>query len=110
VIEAGTTNVIDEGEFLTPDDLGQAERYERSGKGHRGREIGGERLQIHKPPVCEICGEVVHGRRLHIHHKDKNRRNNDLNNLQVVCVSCHNNVIHKRKRDELGRFTNEEVV
>jgi len=65
---------------------------------------------IHKPPVCEICGEVVHGRRLHIHHKDKNRKNNDLENLRVVCVSCHNNVIHKRKRDQFGRFTNEEVV
>ncbi len=26
---------------------------------------------------------------LQVHHKDKNRNNNDLNNLELVCPNCH---------------------
>ncbi len=65
---------------------------------------------MNKPSICEECGEVVSGKRLHVHHKDKNRRNNDLRNLQIVCVKCHNNVMHKRQRDALGRLMKEGVV
>jgi len=61
---------------------------------------------IHKEMVCEFCG-VTEG--VHIHHKDKNRKNNSLDNLQVVCVSCHNNILHKRSRDNYGRFIKEVV-
>lgn len=64
---------------------------------------------INKPPICELCGKEPTGRNLHIHHKDKNRKNNDLDNLQVVCSHCHMNVIHKRERDEKGRFMKEVV-
>lgn len=64
----------------------------------------------YKPPICEICGDKPTGRSLHVHHIDKDRTNNDLDNLQVVCVSCHNTKIHIRERDYLGRFTGREVV
>jgi len=65
----------------------------------------------HKERVCELCGGVPRNKRnLHVHHKDGNRKNNDLENLQVVCVWCHNNILHKRQRDEFGRFVSEEVV
>lgn len=37
---------------------------------------------------CERCGydkfEI-----LQVHHKDKNRANNDLNNLELICPNCH---------------------
>ncbi|OHA46444.1 MAG: hypothetical protein A2541_00550 [Candidatus Taylorbacteria bacterium RIFOXYD2_FULL_36_9] len=37
---------------------------------------------------CEQCGygksEV-----LQVHHKDRNSRNNDLNNLEIICPNCH---------------------
>ena len=37
---------------------------------------------------CERCGydkpEI-----LQIHHKDRNRRNSDLNNLEIICPNCH---------------------
>ncbi|WP_372447098.1 HNH endonuclease signature motif containing protein [Paenibacillus cisolokensis] len=66
---------------------------------------------VHKPPICEVCGDIPEdSRRLHVHHKDKDRSNNDLSNLQVVCVSCHNNILHKRERDRFGRYTGKEVV
>jgi 5-methylcytosine-specific restriction endonuclease McrA len=55
-------------------------------------------------------GEQISGRKLHIHHKDKNHNNNSLDNLQVVCVRCHNLIIHKRDRDELGRFISKEAM
>ncbi len=62
-----------------------------------------------KPRRCEICGKKDEGRRLHVHHKDKNRNNNSPDNLQVACVKCHNNILHPRKRDSLGRFVKEVV-
>lgn len=38
--------------------------------------------------VCERCGynktEI-----LQVHHKDKNRNNNSLNNLELICPNCH---------------------
>jgi hypothetical protein len=37
---------------------------------------------------CERCGynksEV-----LQVHHKDRNSRNNDFNNLEIICPNCH---------------------
>jgi hypothetical protein len=63
--------------------------------------------------VCNRCGsenEIV------VHHKDRNRKNNDITNLEVLCKKCHQ---HEHEcwnnlgdylgnkdmlRDELGRF------
>ena len=55
-----------------------------------------------KRRTCEICGVTVKG--LHVHHIDGNRENNALNNLQILCVTCHHNEMHPRERDSLGRF------
>lgn len=41
---------------------------------------------------CEICGCVDWmGKplKLQVHHRDGNRDNNDLNNLQILCPNCH---------------------
>mgnify|MGYP001558574251 CR=1 FL=1 len=35
---------------------------------------------------CELCGST---RRLDIHHRDRNKRNQALSNLQVLCHRCH---------------------
>ena len=59
---------------------------------------------------CQECGVFPKGRHLHVHHKDGNRNNNNIPNLMVLCVRCHNIKIHKRNRDELGRFASEEVM
>lgn len=45
-----------------------------------------------KEPKCERCnittweGEQIS---FHLHHKDGDRLNNELNNLQVLCPNCH---------------------
>lgn len=41
--------------------------------------------------ACELCGSCV---RLEVHHKDKNRSNNNLNNLIKICCKCHNLLHH----------------
>lgn len=38
---------------------------------------------------CETCGyDRIRGV-LRIHHRDKNRKNNELSNLRVLCPTCH---------------------
>lgn len=38
---------------------------------------------------CGLCGGHEGDRRLHVHHVDYNKRNNDSKNLVSLCVSCH---------------------
>ena len=40
-------------------------------------------------PICVSCGYKEDSRLLDIDHIDSNRKNNDLSNLQVLCVMCH---------------------
>jgi len=47
------------------------------------------------PNLCEFCGSK---NQLRVHHKDRNRKNNKLENLTIVCKSCHNK-IHEKWRN-----------
>ncbi len=38
---------------------------------------------------CERCNYNAHPEVLVIHHKDRDRQNNDLSNLEVLCPTCH---------------------
>lgn len=38
--------------------------------------------------VCNRCG-FTNILALEVHHKDKNRDNNDISNLEVLCCNCH---------------------
>jgi hypothetical protein len=42
-----------------------------------------------KPKVCERCGYDKHEAAIIVHHKDRNRQNNDISNLEVLCAICH---------------------
>ena len=39
--------------------------------------------------TCERCGYDAHPKILGVHHKDRNRNNNDMSNLEVLCPNCH---------------------
>lgn len=39
--------------------------------------------------ACSICGYASEPRVLEVHHIDRNRKNNELTNLQVLCPLCH---------------------
>jgi len=41
---------------------------------------------------CELCGATVP---LEIHHKDKRRFNNSLQNLEILCTKCHRRLHRK---------------
>jgi len=46
-----------------------------------------------KEYTCEICGikatDIFDRRYWHVHHRDGNKQNNKLSNLQCVCSLCH---------------------
>jgi len=46
------------------------------------------------PNVCEACGSQE---KLRVHHKNKNRQDNRIENLMIVCKSCHNKIHEKWK-------------
>lgn len=64
--------------------------YSRRGFEHYGR-------------ICNRCGSMKH---LLVHHKDENRTNNQLENLEVLCKGCHQK--HHETRDAFGRYTQRD--
>ena len=49
---------------------------------------------------CAYCGSTRH---LLIHHKDENRHNNEVENLIVLCKSCHQKH-HVKRCPSTGRY------
>lgn len=43
-----------------------------------------------KPKKCERCEYDAHEAGIVVHHIDRNRVNNDISNLEVLCAICHN--------------------
>jgi len=47
-------------------------------------------MQSHPPHKCNRCGYNKHPQILNAHHIDHNRENNSLENLELLCPTCHN--------------------
>lgn len=43
-----------------------------------------------KAKICERCDYNEHEAGIVVHHIDRNRENNDIKNLEVLCAICHN--------------------
>ncbi len=56
-----------------------------------------------KPLICEVCGYDEYPEVLHVHHLDGSHLNNKLENLKIVCPTCHE-VIHFLEKS--GKFYN----
>lgn len=72
---------------------------------------GGYRGKI-KTDKCEECGEF--NKRTIVHHKDGDRKNNQISNLKALCDSCHRllhlkiqgkvNKIDWKNKDEVKKY------
>lgn len=51
-----------------------------------------------KGSICERCGYNKCLSALQVHHLDKNRSNNRLENLMVLCANCHCEVHHQDRQ------------
>jgi 5-methylcytosine-specific restriction endonuclease McrA len=51
-----------------------------------------------KGSTCERCGYNKCLSALQVHHLDKNRSNNRLENLMVLCANCHCEVHHNDRQ------------
>lgn len=49
--------------------------------------------------ICEKCGLFQN---IHIHHKDEDRKNNNISNLQALCRSCHISLHSKARRKNVA--------
>ena len=62
------------------------------------------RARKHRKSSCEACGSTE---KLHAHHVDGQPKNSDAENIQTLCVHCHN-FLHatagRRGWDEPGRM------
>lgn len=88
-------------------------RFEKPGSGSGGNQEGEKNHQYktgiglyskkafeHYGRQCNRCQSTKH---LLVHHKDENRANNELENLEVLCKRCHQE--HHCIRDLFGRYT-----
>jgi 5-methylcytosine-specific restriction endonuclease McrA len=57
-----------------------------------------EQVRFRDKYKCQLCGcsQLENGKQLDVHHKDYNKRNNNINNLISLCVRCHRKTNHNR--------------
>lgn len=59
-----------------------------------------DKLENTANQVCERCGS---DKFMVVHHKDRDRYNNGLSNLELLCKSCHQNE-HMNRDPATGKF------
>jgi len=55
------------------------------------------KIVFKKSKECYFCKSKKH---LHVHHLDKNRNNNAVENLMVLCISCHF-LVHRQMNEQV---------
>ena len=53
-------------------------------------------------PFCQRCGWREEPKILHVHHKDRDRKNRTIENFEVLCPTCHV-LEHFRAGDSIWR-------
>ena len=68
---------------------------------HPGTKKAREILRMHGRSLerCDLCGRYGV---MHVHHKDGNPYNNNIENLAVLCPSCHRKVHNLMETEEDG--------
>jgi len=87
--------------------LAERQMRERKGKFGVGKNNSGWRGGIQtyrrlKKSNCERCGSV---KKLQVHHKNEDRYDNRLENLETLCCRCHRQHHNANRRDpKTGRY------
>jgi hypothetical protein len=73
--------------------------YEFSGYGIEFTKDLKEYIRNRDGRKCQVCGcpESKCKKKLDVHHKDYNKKNNDKDNLISLCNSCHSKTRNRRK-------------
>jgi len=73
--------------------------YEITEYGGEFNETLKEKIRNRDNRTCQICKKIEeeNGRKLEVHHIDSDKKNNDINNLIALCLSCHSKT--KGERD-----------
>ena len=66
--------------------------------GHRNYQYQ-RKAYAHYGKNCTVCGATKDEIQIDVHHVDKNRKNNKIENLRVWCASCHGK--HHKNPDAL---------
>jgi 5-methylcytosine-specific restriction endonuclease McrA len=79
-----------------------------------------EQVRFRDKYKCQICGcsQLENSKQLDVHHKDYDKKNNNMNNLISLCRSCHIQTNYDRnywtnyfnKNEISTRTINEELV
>jgi hypothetical protein len=59
-------------------------------------------------PKCNRCGFDNHVAAIVVHHKDRNRSNNNPSNLEVLCSNCHS-IEHWSKNEIVEPMGNDPI-
>lgn len=73
----------------------------------RGQKIYKSTSKLCLMQECLICKSL---KNLHVHHKDTNNLNHSLNNLCVLCNSCHQSLHKLMKKHNRILFPNEVML
>lgn len=65
-------------------------KYGEANPHYKGKAYRNKALAV-KKRMCEKCGRTKFDvlTKLHVHHKDRNRLNNNIKNLKLLCSKCH---------------------
>lgn len=81
---------------------GHLSEYQKSGEEHPNWK-GGVKPDVYRRrafdaygKACMRCGTIEeHDNDIHVHHRDRNRRNGAVENLEVLCRTCHMQEHHR---------------
>jgi len=59
-----------------------------------------ERIARGQKWICGRCQEKIDPMGFDIHHKNKDPSDNDISNLEALCVPCHRKVTQKENREK----------
>lgn len=89
----GITRIYENGKYVK-------HGYDQKGEKNNAWKYGCAYRHLIPMEHCEWCGSTEN---LLVHHKDGNRKHNEVSNLVCLCKRCHQQ--YHCKRDSLGRYT-----